>query len=187
MIPLRQVNLAGVYPVPTGAFGIPWGRETEEERRRTYVGQRAWAPPAYRPAPGRRVLGQEEEIEVSYPLDPSYGSNALLLISSGTAIGYTVLASLIYGKYKVLDHILLGVGAAFYGLAAVSSFTVPATYRRAVLYSNKLRSRWDPVLGMVFGTVNSLATLGAIGAAINPKLIARKGTIRGAIAEALPG
>lgn len=184
MIPLRQVPLAGVYPVPTGAFGIPWGRETEEERRKTYMGR--WRPLAYRPA-GRPKLGQENEQRTSYPLDPRFDINAVLLITNGTAIGYTILASLVYGKYKALDHVLLSVGALFYAIAALGSFSVPYDYRPRVVYSTVDRTYWDPVIGLIFGTLNSLVTVGAVAAAINPKLIARKTGMSEAIAKALPG
>ena len=93
-------------------------------------------------------------------------------------MGYTILASLVYGKNKYLDRVLLGVGGGFYALAAISGWNI-------ALAGTYQRSRWDAVIGALFGALDSLVVAGAIGATINPKLISRK-SMSDSISKGMP-
>ena len=137
-----------------------------------------WRPGAL----GKSKLGQEEEGRTV--LDPWFFVNRQFLIWNGTAIGYTLLASLIYGKHRIVDRILLGLGAGFYGFAAYSGFVV-ATQRPSATYTYR-KSDWDSIIGAVIGAVDAMAAAGALAAAINPKLISKNG-MREAVASSIPG
>ncbi len=139
-----------------------------------------WQPAPYRPAMAvtrrTRRMGQNGGSPV--PLDPSNDDNRMFLIANGTAVGYTVLASLIYGKNKTMDRILLGVGGGFYALAALSGWNI-------ALSGVPGRNSWDRVIGGLFGALDSVAVAGAIGATINPKLISRT-SMSDSIAKGIP-
>ncbi len=136
-----------------------------------------WQTVPYRPAmAATRRMGQSPPSTV--PLDPSIQSNRGFLIANGTAVGYTVLASLIYGKNKTLDRVLLGVGGAFYAVAALSGWNL-------ALYGRPDRNSWDAVIGGLFGALDSIVVAGAIGATVNPKLISRT-SMSDSIAKGIP-
>lgn len=102
----------------------------------------------------------------------------MFLIANGTAVGYTVLASLIYGKNKTVDRVLLGVGAGFYALAAHSGLVL-------ALSGVTAKNSWDKVIGGLFGVLDSVVVAGAIGATVNPKLISRT-SMSDSIAKGIP-
>ena len=143
-----------------------------------------WQPAPYFPSMAgphrtRRIgrLGQNEAGAV--PLDPSNDDNRMFLIANGTAVGYTVLASLIYGKNKTMDRVLLGVGGGFYALAALSGLNIALSGRP------ENRNSWDRVIAGLFGVLDSVVVAGAIGATINPKLISRT-SMSDSIAKGIP-
>lgn len=83
-------------------------------------------------------------------------------VSNGVAIGYGIVASLLYGRGQLLNRALLGLGAAAFGYASYTGFKVG-------LQASPTKTTPDYVLGNVMGTMDGLLAIGAALGAISPK------------------
>jgi hypothetical protein len=100
-----------------------------------------------------------------------------MLTTQGIALGYGILAGIIYGKHKIMDRILLGVGALAFGAASYGGLKVGLDQKFS-------KPPLEYVTGTIFGVLNGLIALGAIAAAVNPKMI--QSSAAGAVKEAIP-
>jgi hypothetical protein len=135
----------------------------------------------YRPAPAQpwnrvnpaQTLGQTVRTFMS--LEDQDVQN--LLVTQVVAIGYGVLSSVIYGKHKILDRVLLGLGALAFGAAAYSGFKLGLDHKPS-------KSPMEYVIGNIAGALNGLISLGSALAVVNPKLV--NGSAADAVKEAIP-
>jgi len=115
---------------------------------------------------------EEDSIGQSIPptrtpiLDMGLGDVRDHVTVQGIAIGYGLLASVLYGKYKVLDRVLLGLGAVAFGAAAYTGLKLGLDFKPS-------KHPVDYVVGNISGVLSGAIALGSVVAAINPKLVAK--------------
>jgi len=99
-------------------------------------------------------------------LNPKQEDVQAHMVAQGIAIGYGLLASVLYGKYKVLDRVLLGLGAVAFGAATYTGLKLGIDAKPS-------KHPVDYVVGNISGILNGLIAIGAGAAMINPKLVAK--------------
>jgi len=110
-------------------------------------------------------------------LNPNLEDVQAHMVAQGIAIGYGLLASVLYGKYKVLDRVLLGLGAVAFGAATYTGLKLGIDHSPS-------KHPVDYVVGNVSGILNGLIAVGAAAAMINPKLVAQ--TAPEAVKKSIP-
>jgi len=143
----------------------------------TFVLQKPWAPAVRRPgwSPARPALGQQ--IPGAF-LSIDHADVREHLTVSGIALGYGLLAGILYGKGEVLNRVLLGLGAVAFGAAAYTGLKLGLDFKPS-------KHPGDYIVGNISGVLNGVIAAGAAVAAVSPKLVAK--TAPEAVQQALPG
>ena len=121
----------------------------------------------------RRSLGQ---VTLNAPfMDVGETDVAQFLVAQGLVLAYTGAGALLYGKNKVLDKVILGLGIPTFAWASFSGFKL--------LYQKGDYNPFNGVVGILFGAVDALATIGAV-LALNKKSTSRSAIE--AVSKAIP-